>query len=119
MRKSTITAEIATLTSMPIPNHMMNSGAGARIVVIVFNDGALSLIELKKGRRALPPDSVGWAHPGFAEAARGLGCAGFTVATVAEYRAALDAALTSPGPAVIDVRIDAAGYPDQLRAARG
>lgn len=95
------------------------ASAGARIVVIVFNDGSLSLIDLKKGRRALPPDSVGWAHPGFAEAARGLGCAGFTVTTVAEYRAALDAALAAPGPALIDVRIDAAGYPDQLRAARG
>jgi acetolactate synthase-1/2/3 large subunit len=100
--------ELATATS-----------ARARIVVIVFNDGSLSLIALKKGGRALPPDSVGWAHPGFAEAARGLGCAGFTVATVAEYRAALAAALAAPGPALIDVRIDAAGYPDQLRAARG
>ncbi|WP_439579654.1 thiamine pyrophosphate-dependent enzyme [Elioraea sp.] len=95
------------------------ASAGARIVVIVFNDGSLSLIDLKKGRRALPHGSVGWAHPGFAEVARGLGCAGFTVATVAAYRAALDAALAVPGPAVIDVRIDAAGYPEQLRAARG
>ena len=45
--------------------------------------------------------------------------AGFTVATVAEYEAALDAALATPGPAVIDVRIDATGYARQLQAARG
>lgn len=92
---------------------------GARVVVIVFNDGSLSLIDLKKGRRELPPGSVGWTHPGFAEAARGMGCLGFTVETVAAYRAALDAALTAPGPALIDVRIDAAGYRAQLAAARG
>jgi thiamine pyrophosphate-dependent acetolactate synthase large subunit-like protein len=48
-----------------------------------------------------------------------MGCLGFTVETVAEYRAALDAALAAPGPALIDVRIDAAGYPAQLAAARG
>jgi acetolactate synthase-1/2/3 large subunit len=95
------------------------ASAGARVVVIVFNDGSLSLIDLKKGRRALPADSVGWAHPGFAEAARGMGCLGFSVQTVAEYRAALDAALAAPGPSLIDVRIDAAGYPGQLAAARG
>lgn len=95
------------------------ASAGAKVVTVVFNDGSLSLIDLKKGRRSLPDGSVGWAHAGFAEAARGLGCAGFTVETVAEYRAALDQALAMPGPALIDVRIDAAGYPDQLRAARG
>jgi acetolactate synthase-1/2/3 large subunit len=95
------------------------ASSGARVVVIVFNDGSLSLIDLKKGRRALPPGSVGWAHPGFAEAARGMGCLGFTVETVAEYRTALDAALAAPDPALIDVRIDAAGYPAQLAAARG
>jgi acetolactate synthase-1/2/3 large subunit len=93
--------------------------ARAKVVVIVFNDGSLSLIDLKKGRRELPQDSLGWTHPGFAEAARGMGCPGFTVETVAEYRAALDQALVAPGPALIDVRIDAAGYPAQLEAARG
>ena len=95
------------------------ASAGAKVVVIVFNDGSLSLIDLKKGRRELPQDSLGWTHPGFAEAARGMGCLGFTVETVTEYRAALDQALAAPGPALIDVRIDAAGYPAQLEAARG
>jgi acetolactate synthase I/II/III large subunit len=93
--------------------------AGARLVVIVFNDGLLTLIDLKKGNRALPEGALGWPAPGFAEAARGMGCAGFTVATVAEYEAALDAALATPGPSVIDVRIDATGYARQLQAARG
>jgi acetolactate synthase-1/2/3 large subunit len=93
--------------------------AGARLVVIVFNDGLLTLIDLKKGNRALPEGALGWPAPGFAEAARGMGCAGFTAHNVAEYEAALDAALATPGPSVIDVRIDATGYARQLQAARG
>jgi acetolactate synthase-1/2/3 large subunit len=95
------------------------AAAGASVVVVVFNDGALSLIDLKKGGRALPADSLGWPCPGFAEVARGLGCRGFTAATEAGYRAALEAALAEPGPAVIDVRIDAGGYPAQMRGLRG
>jgi acetolactate synthase-1/2/3 large subunit len=95
------------------------ASAGAKLVVIVFNDAALSLIDLKKGRRDLPADSLGWDHPGFAAAAEGMGCLGLTVHTVTDYRAALDRALAAPGPALIDVRIDAAGYPAQLAAARG
>jgi len=48
-----------------------------------------------------------------------MGCAGFTAHNVAEYEAALDAALATRGPSVIDVRIDATGYARQLQAARG
>lgn len=93
--------------------------AGAKLVVIVFNDGLLTLIDLKKGNRALPEGALGWPAPGFAEAARGMGCAGFTAHNVAEYEAALDAAFATPGPSVIDVRIDATGTARQMQAARG
>jgi acetolactate synthase-1/2/3 large subunit len=89
------------------------------ITVVVFNDAALSLIDLKKAGRTLPGSSLGYAAPDFAAIARGLGCRGETVADVAGYRAALDAALAAPGPALIDVRIDAGGYAAQLAAARG
>jgi acetolactate synthase-1/2/3 large subunit len=91
----------------------------ARVVVIVFNDAGLSLIALKKAGRSLPEGSLDWAHPGFAEAARGLGCAGVTVETEDAYRRALAAALAADGPTVIDVRIDPSGYPAQMAAARG
>ncbi|WP_291298798.1 thiamine pyrophosphate-binding protein [Elioraea sp.] len=89
------------------------------VTVIVFNDAALSLIDLKKAGRTLPGSSLGYAAPDFAAIARGLGCRGETVADVAGYRAALGAALATPGPTVIDVRIDASGYAAQLAAARG
>jgi acetolactate synthase-1/2/3 large subunit len=91
----------------------------ARVVVIVFNDAGLSLIALKVGQRQLPEGSLAWAPPGFAEVARGLGCAGVTVETEADYRDALAAALAADGPTVIDVRIDASGYPAQMAGARG
>jgi len=91
----------------------------ARVIVVVFNDAGLSLIALKVGERQLPEGSLAWAPPGFAEVARGLGCVGVTVETEAAYREALAAALTADGPTVIDVRIDAAGYPAQMAGARG
>jgi acetolactate synthase-1/2/3 large subunit len=91
----------------------------ARVIVIVFNDAGLSLIALKKAGRELPEDSLAWAHPGFADVARGLGCAAVTVETEPGYREALAAALTEAGPTVIDVRIDPSGYPAQMAGARG
>ncbi|MCU0986468.1 MAG: thiamine pyrophosphate-dependent enzyme [Acetobacteraceae bacterium] len=91
----------------------------ARVVVVVFNDAGLSLIALKVGERQVPEGSLAWAPPGFAEVARGLGCAGVTVETEAAYRDALAAALTADGPTVIDVRIDPSGYPAQMAGARG
>jgi thiamine pyrophosphate-dependent acetolactate synthase large subunit-like protein len=90
-----------------------------RLVVIVFNDAGLSLIALKKAGRAVPEESLAWAPPGFADVARGLGCAGVTVETEDAYRAALTTALATDGPTVIDVRIDPTGYPAQMAAARG
>jgi acetolactate synthase-1/2/3 large subunit len=93
--------------------------AGAKVVVIVFNDGALSLIDLKRGRRDLPDGSLTWRHADFAQAMQGMGGLGIAVRTVHEYATALDRALTVDGPALIDVRVDPDGYPRQLRALRG
>jgi acetolactate synthase-1/2/3 large subunit len=100
--------ELATATSV-----------GARIVVIVFNDDGLSLISAKRGARSLPADSMSWPHADFAAVMRGFGGLGFSVQSAAEYDAALDTALRQDGPALIDVRIDPAGYAQQLQALRG
>ncbi|MCX7383041.1 MAG: thiamine pyrophosphate-binding protein [Alphaproteobacteria bacterium] len=93
--------------------------AGARIVVIVFNDDGLSMIAAKRGARDLPDDSLGWRHTDFATAMRGMGGAGWAVRSAADYAAALDAALALEGPALIDVHVDPAGYSEQLKALRG
>ena len=93
--------------------------AGAKVVVVVFNDAGLSLIDLKRGRRDLPENSLSWRHADFALAMQSMGGLGLAARTTGEYQAALDRALTADGPALIDVRVDPAGYPRQLRALRG
>lgn len=92
---------------------------GARLVTIVFNDGALSLIDVKQQQRQLPPEGVRWARADFAAVAEGLGCRGFRAADEASLAAALDAAFAHDGPSLVDVRVDPAGYMKQLQAMRG
>lgn len=91
----------------------------ARILVVVFNDGALSLIDIKQQQRGLPVRGVRWERPDFAAVMRGLGGRGYRASTVTEYERALDEALAGEGPALIDVRVDPRGYPEQLKALRG
>ncbi|WP_204623508.1 thiamine pyrophosphate-dependent enzyme [Crenalkalicoccus roseus] len=100
--------ELATATAL-----------GARLVVVVFNDSLLSLIDIKKDRRALPEDALGWPEADFAGAMRALGGLGLRARDEAEYAAALDQALAASGPALVDVRVDPGSYPAQIRALRG
>jgi len=93
--------------------------AGAPCITIVFNDGALSLIDIKQQQRQLPPEGVRWARPDFAAIAEGFGAKGFAAVTEADYIAALDAAFALQGPSLIDVTVDPAGYTAQLQAMRG
>ncbi|MEZ5661762.1 MAG: thiamine pyrophosphate-dependent enzyme [Burkholderiaceae bacterium] len=91
----------------------------AKLVVIVFNDGALSLIDIKQQSRELPATGVRWAQPDFAAVMQGLGGLGLVADSPHRYRAALERAFAADGPALIDVRVDPSGYPAQLRAMRG
>ena len=92
---------------------------GARIVIIVFNDSALSLIDIKQQSRELPTRGVRWEQHNFAETMQALGGLGLKVTDEAEFIAALDTALESHKPCLIDVLVDPAGYPQQLKAMRG
>ena len=92
---------------------------GARIVVIVFNDGALSLIDIKQQQRKLPSRGVRWARPDFAMAMRAMGGRGYRADSPATYRRALAQAFAGDGPALIDVQVDSSGYQAQLAAMRG
>ncbi len=91
----------------------------ARLVVIVFNDGALSLIDIKQQSRRLPAEGVRWPHVDFAAAMQGVGGLGLRARTVGGYRRALERAFAADGPALVDVRVDPSGYAAQLRAMRG
>ncbi|NJN36797.1 MAG: hypothetical protein HC794_06750 [Nitrospiraceae bacterium] len=91
----------------------------ARVVIVVFNDGALSLIDIKQQQRGLPVRGVRWDRPDFAAVMSGLGGRGYRANTVEEYERALDAALSGDGPALIDVGVDPGCYLEQLKALRG
>jgi acetolactate synthase-1/2/3 large subunit len=93
--------------------------AGARLVTVVFNDGALSLIDIKQQQRQLPADGVRWRRPDFVRVAEGFGLRGFLATNAEGYRSALRAAFAHDVPSLVDVHVDPAGYPAQLQALRG
>lgn len=92
---------------------------GAPLLVVVFNDGALSLIDIKQQSRSLPAAGVHWARPDFAQVMRGLGGQAWRAQGVAEYEQALAEALACGRPALIDLHVDPSGYAAQLAAMRG
>jgi acetolactate synthase-1/2/3 large subunit len=91
-----------------------------RIVVVVFNDAALSLIKIKQrpdGHGG--PEAVGYRPASFAAAATALGAAGAPVSHAAGLASELAAALNRDGPTVIDASIDPATYPAVMDLTRG
>jgi acetolactate synthase I/II/III large subunit len=90
-----------------------------RLVVVVFNDAALSLIAIKQTTRQLPREGVTWPRPDFAAVAAGFCLRGYKARDLNEYRAALAQALSGDGPALIDVYVDPSGYAAQSVALRG
>ncbi|MEX2454200.1 MAG: thiamine pyrophosphate-dependent enzyme, partial [Rhodospirillaceae bacterium] len=92
---------------------------GARLRVVVLNDAALSLIDIKQQRQQRPPLGVRYPAADFAGAARAMGCAAWSVGPGASLDAALAEAFAADGPALVDVTVDPSGYRDQLIALRG
>lgn len=90
-----------------------------RIMVVVLNDAALSLIDIKQQRQQRPSMGVRYPAVDYAGAATALGCRGFRVGPDERLEPTLGTALSERGPALIDVQIDPAGYADQLSALRG
>ena len=91
----------------------------ANLTVIVFNDGALSLIDIKRQEMQLPDLGMTWQRPDFAATALGLGLQSWRVETEGELTAALGEASEQRGPCLIDVVLDPDGYLDQMRSLRG
>jgi acetolactate synthase-1/2/3 large subunit len=91
----------------------------ARVIVIVFNDAALSLIDIKQRQRSLPSSGVDIGAIDWRALAESVGARGHAASSAVELRAAVAAALAYDGPSVIDVRVDAGRYGDIMRAVRG
>ena len=91
----------------------------ANLTVIVFNDGSLSLIDIKRQAMQMPDLGFNWNRPDFAAAARGFGCDAWRVSSADDLIEALNNAARTSGPGLIDVQLDPDGYTEQMRALRG
>ena len=103
-----VVAELETAVRLRLP-----------ITVIVFNDAALSLIEIKQEQKGYAGASMRYAGPDLAALARSFGVAAWTAADEAEFTSALIAAQRAQGPTLIDARIDPSGYRRMLEIVRG
>ena len=88
---------------------------GAEVVVVVFNDAALTLIELKQSPGQGGHGAVRYRTIDFAAVARACGMEGVVV----ENQAQLAAALDGPRPRLVDARIDPTAYRAVIETARG
>jgi acetolactate synthase I/II/III large subunit len=90
-----------------------------RIVIVVFNDAALSLIDLKQAGRGLARRGCRTAPVDFAAAARAFGLEAERIEAAPELAPALARAFAGKGPYLLDVQVDPRGYPALLEALRG
>jgi acetolactate synthase-1/2/3 large subunit len=101
-------AELSTAARLNLP-----------VVVVVVNDAALSLIDIKQRRRQFAPSGVSYPPVDFARAAEGLGCRAWPVGRHDPLDGVLHQAFAHNGPSLIDVAVDPSGYGAQLAALRG
>jgi acetolactate synthase-1/2/3 large subunit len=90
-----------------------------RIVVIVFSDASLSLIEIKQQARQYQPSGVALGAVDWRALAGSLGVAPFLATTDVELGDAIEQALACSGPSLIEATIDRSNYGATLRAVRG
>jgi acetolactate synthase-1/2/3 large subunit len=90
-----------------------------RIVVIVFADASLSLIDIKQQQRRLESSGVALGAVDWCAVANGFGAAAHRVETEAELSSAMSLALAHHGPTVIEARIDPSTYAETLHTIRG
>ena len=81
-----------------------------RVIVVVFNDGSLSLIRSKLELSGRPLRGVDLGDMDWPKVAEGMGAAAFACTGRDQLERALATAATVPGPALIDCRIDGSGY---------
>ncbi len=91
----------------------------ANILIVIFNDGRLSLIDIKRTSRQMPDLGLSWAPPNFGDVAAGFGFKSWVVKESAELTHALNEAANESGPRLVDIRIDPSGYDKQLSVLRG
>lgn len=76
------------------------------ITVVVFNNSKLGLIQVEQESEGLPEHATELANPDLARVAAAMGAEGFRVERVEDLDGAVQAALASARPSVVDVVID-------------
>jgi pyruvate dehydrogenase (quinone) len=75
--------------------------------VIVFNNGGWGLVHLEMEEAGLPAfDGAKFRNPDFALFAEACGGQGFTITNPQDLRPSLAKALATPGPVVVDIKVD-------------
>ena len=92
---------------------------GCRLVVVVFNDSRLSLIDIKQQRQQRASLGVRFGAMDHAAVARGLGCRGWRAGDGDPLEPLLAEAFAHGGPALVDVTVDPDAYNAQYEALRG
>jgi acetolactate synthase-1/2/3 large subunit len=81
-----------------------------RFVTVVYNDSALSLIQVAQERKGYPDYGVRYGEIDFAAASAALGAWSRRVRTLPDLAAAVKEGLRQNGPAVVEAMIDPAEY---------
>ncbi|MBV9522641.1 MAG: thiamine pyrophosphate-binding protein [Alphaproteobacteria bacterium] len=84
------------------------------IVVVVLNDGALSLIKLKQAKMQMAPRAVDFASPRFDIIGQGFGAVARRVETLEEFTTTLREAVGNRRFTVIDAVIDPTEYMEEM-----
>ena len=90
-----------------------------KIIVIIFSDESLSLIEIKQQARRLAPAGVALGAMDWPAIAKGFGAHGLVAADERALARAIDDALEISGPCLIEAKIDRSNYGATMKAIRG
>jgi acetolactate synthase-1/2/3 large subunit len=103
-----VASELETVARLRLP-----------IVIVVFNDAALSLIEVKQEQKGFEGVSMRYAGPDLVGLGRAFGIRALAATNETTLSHALISAQAAPGPTLIDARIDPSGYRRMLEIVRG
>jgi acetolactate synthase-1/2/3 large subunit len=87
---------------------------GLPVIVVVFSDALLALIDYVQAKKGLPSYGVGFKRIDFAKISQGFGANGVRVSSFREFEVALQEAIKAQAPTVIDVPIDPDEYRSQI-----
>ena len=89
------------------------------VVVIVFSDSSLSLIEVKQQQRRFDASGVALGTIRWPALAESFGAASSCATSETELTRCLDQAMSHRGPTLVEARIDRSNYSRMLAAIRG